>query len=475
MSVRANDEVHLLEKRVAELVGRQRYRLWFEDATHLTVADGFLKVGVPNLFVGHWIENHFSSALLQAATEVVGRPVEVAVTIDASLARKLRKKQPDRQLRDADRAPSRLAQRRKRAEVSDAMVTLPGRLDRFVVGTSNRLAYDAARSVAEAPATQCHTLFLHSGCGLGKTHLLQGICNHIVEHQPNLRCVYVSGETFTNQFIYSIQNGGRDAFRSRYRNVDVLVLDDIHFFANKRATQEEFLHTFNAIDTRGRQVVLASDAHPKLLGELSESLVDRFLSGIVLRIDSPDRDLRKEFLTQRARRMELSLADDVIDYVANHLAVNVRELEGALWKLLAVARLEGRPITVAVAEEALRDHMAHCPPLIRLSNIESIVSIYFGLSPADLHSSRKTRTVALARGIAMFLARKYTDMSFPEIGRFMGNKNHTTVILACRRIQKLLNGDQPVRWLTPMGVRAGVLSAIMPQLEAQFQNGSASP
>lgn len=474
MAVRATDEVRLLEERVAELVGPQRYRLWFKDATHLAVADGFLKVGVPNLFVGNWIENHFSDALVQAAEEVVGRRVDVAITIDASLARNLRKKQPDRQLDHADNYPSRLARARKRSGSPGHRVMLRGRLDRFVVGSSNRLAYNAARSVAEAPATQFSTLFLHGGCGLGKTHLLQGICNEIKERHPNLQCLYVSGEGFTNQFIYSVKNGDRDAFRSRYRNVDVLVLDDIHFFANKRATQEEFLHTFNAIDTRGKQVVLASDAHPKLLGELSGSLVDRFLSGIVVRVDSPDQTLRVEFLAQRAKRMELTLPDEVIDYVAGNLEVNMRELEGALLKLLAVARLEERPITMATAKAALQDHIAHCPPLIRLSDIESIVAIYFGLSPADLHTSRKTRTVALARGIAMFLARKHTDMSFPEIGRFMGNKNHTTVILACRRIEKLRVEDEPVRWLTPMGVRRGQLSTIIPELEAQFLNGSAS-
>ena len=172
--------------------------------------------------------------------------------------------------------------------------------------------------------------------------------------------------------------------------------------------------------------------------------------------------------------MELDLPDEVIEYVAGNLEVNMRELEGALLKLLAIARLERLPITLATAKVALQDHIAHCPPLIRLSDIESIVAIYFGLSPADLHTSRKTRTVALARGIAMFLARKHTDMSFPEIGRFMGNKNHTTVILACRRMKKWLLEDTTVRWLSPMGDRRGQLSSIIPELEAQFLNSSAS-
>jgi chromosomal replication initiator protein len=298
--------------------------------------------------------------------------------------------------------------------------------------------------------------------------LLQAICNELKTRHPAARWAYVSGEDFTNRFVYAVKNGERDAFRRHFRRLDVLVIDDIHFFANKRATQEEFLHTFNAIDATGKQVVMASDAHPKLIGHLSDSLVSRFISGMVVRIESPDFATRVGVLHKHASRFDFEIPHAVIEYIAEHFQANIRELEGALLKLIALARLSGEPLTAGFARQALADMIENTVPVVKLTDIESVVSIYFGLSPADLHTSRKTRTIALARGTAMYLARKHTQMSFPEIGRFMGNKNHSTVILACRRIGKLIDGDEPVRWISPAGQKEGDLQSIVAELEEQL-------
>ncbi|UCG15491.1 MAG: chromosomal replication initiator protein DnaA [Phycisphaerales bacterium] len=475
MTVCATDMVCLLESRIAEKVGPQRFKVWFKNATRLTLADGFLKVDVPNQFVGGWIENHFSEIIRQAAEEVTGQPVSLSFSIDPSLARTLRKKQPDSQVDYAAANPERLARIHRRKGGPPPGPPLRARFDNFVVGESNRLAYHAARTVADQPASQYNPLFIHGGCGVGKTHLLQSVCNAVKDAHPDLNWVYVSGEDFTNQFVYAVKTGALDAFRHRYRSVDVLVVDDIHFFANKRATQDEFLHTFNAIDAAGKQVVMASDAPPMMVGHLSESLVNRFVAGMVVKVGPPDLQIRTNFLQQRAQAMNVHVPEPVIRYVAEVFQANIRELEGALLKLVALARLGNQPLTLQLAERGIRDLVQHTVPVVRLSDIESISAIFFGLTPADLHTSRKTRTIALARSVAMFLARKHTNMSFPEIARHMGNKNHTTVILAARRVKRMLEEDAVARWMAPAGEKQMKIAAVLTQLESQLGKPGAVP
>lgn len=474
MTTCSADTVCQLETLIADRVGPQRYKVWFKNATRFTFADGFVNVAVPNQFIGGWIENHFSDTIQKAASEVSGKKMRVAFGIDAELARLLRKKQPDSQVDFVENNPERVARYHKRRGSPPPGPELRGLFDDFMVGDSNRLAHSTALSVARDPATRFNPLFIHGGCGLGKTHLLHAICNHLKEHRPELTYACVTGEDFTNQFVYAVKSGERDAFRHRYRPVDVLVIDDIHFLANKRATQEEFLYTFNAIAGQGKQVVMASDAHPKLIGHLSESLVTRFVSGMVVKIDPPEKALRIDVLKKHAKRMNHDIPDAVIEYVAGTFSSNIRELDGALLKLVALADVSGEPLTVALAESAIHDLVQHTLPVLRLSNIESIVSIYFGLTPADLHTSRKSRTIALARGIVMHLARKYTKMSYPEIGRHMGNKNHSTVILANRRIARLIAEDSVARWMTPSGSKEAPIRKLVEELESQLSqtNGS---
>ena len=468
MIICAENAVSEIESRIADKVGPQRYNVWFKNATRFSVTGEYLRVSAPNHFIGEWIERHFADVIGEVAREVTGSELTLSFAIDPELAKGLGKKQPDRQVDFVANNPERLARQHKRRRGPSSAVSLKGRLEDFVVGPSNRMAYAAAVAVIENPATEYNPLFIHGGCGLGKTHLLHAIGNGLKERYPDLRWRYASGEEFTNDYVCSVKAREQDAFRARYRDLDVLLIDDVHFLANKRATQEEFLHTFKAIDAAGKQIVMASDAHPKMIGHFSDSLVSRFISGMVVRIDSPDAEVRANVLRRRAAKLKADIPEPVILYVAETFLANIRELEGALLKVVAQAQVCRQPITLSLAERAIRDLVRQTAPVVMLSDIESNVAIYFGLTPADLHTSRKSRTIALARGIAMYLARKHTDMSFPEIGRFMGNKNHSTVILASRRISRMLQDNQPARWMTPAGQKEQNLAILVDELEEQI-------
>ncbi len=467
MYASAPDVILRIQNRIAELVGPQRYKVWFKNSTLLTLADGFIKVGVPNLFVGNWIENHYADVISAAAREVTGSELNLTFSIDPRLLGNIRKRQLDSQTEYVAKNSERVARQRRRVGPPPPR-PLKGRFADFVVGPSNQLAYSAARSVVEDASSRYNPLFVHGGCGLGKTHLLQAICNELSETRPACQWQYLSGEEFTNQFVYAIKGGRIDTFRQRYRMLDVLVIDDIHFLANKKATQEEFLHTFNAIDAAGKQVVISSDTHPKLIGQLSDHLVTRFVSGMVVRIGPPEFEIRCEILRRRAAMMRRTVPEDVIAYIAESLDANVRELEGALLKLVAFSSIAHQPITMSLARHALADHLSRTRRLLDLNDISTAVSTYFGLTQGEMLTSRKSRTIALARGIAMWLARRHTKMSFPEIGRFLGNKNHSTVILACRRLDHVLAENGVVCWNTSAGRREASLREIVTELEEQL-------
>ncbi len=463
-----------IKHRIAEIIGTQRYKVWFHNSTQLTLADGFLKVGVPNMFVGNWIEDHFAGAIADAARGVLERDdVQVSFAIDPVLFRNMRKSQLNSQAAFIEKSAERGARETrggngKGGEHDGAPRTLRGRLDAFVVGAGNRLAHSVALGVVENQENATNTVFFHSGCGLGKTHLLQGIANALAERRPQTHCLYVTGEDFTNQFLYALRERRLDAFRHRYRDLDLLLLDDMQFIANKKATQEEFLHTFNAINGKCKRVVLASDAHPKMIGDLSESLVNRLVAGMVVRIEKPDTPTRCEILRRLARNTHHDVPEPVIEYIARSIDANVRELEGCLVKLLAYASLTKVKITLDLARQVLDEHLAQTGKMLTVGDIELSAATYFGLRPTDLHTSRKSRTIALARNMAMYLARKHTSLSFPEIARLMGNKNHTTVLLACRRITKYLAEDADVDWQGAAGPQRAKIRELVAKQEEQL-------
>ncbi len=271
-----------------------------------------------------------------------------------------------------------------------------------------------------------------------------------------------------NQFVLALKTKKLEAFRRRMRQTDLLAIDDIHFLANKPSTQEEFLHTFNTINLASKQVVLASDAHPKMIAQLSEKLVSRFVSGMVVKIESPDLATRCRICKQYAkniRNFSAPIPDNVIRYIAENMRTNVRELEGALLKLIAYASLKNGKITMSMAKDVLAEHLERCDPIVHVSDIESAVATYFGITPASIHSSKKNRTVALARHFSMYLTRKHTKMSSSEIGRVMGNKNHATVLLACKRIEELMEKNGELRWQGPTGTKVSETRTVYAQLE----------
>jgi len=452
MQATFTDEVDAIDKAIAERIGREKHRIWFRNSTRLRLVEHTLTIAVPNRFIGTWVENHFMADIAAAARHVTGAERKIAFSIDPTLAA------PSESTPAGDAGALRQRRRetmqtRVRKEAASPGGRLKLSLDTFVVGTKNELAYNAARALIQEESSPFNPLFVHGGYGVGKTHLLQGVCNAIADRRPGARWLYVSAEDFANQYVMALKTKKLDTFRRRFRQVDLLAIDDIHFLSNKNAMQEEFLHTFNTIDLAGKQVVLASDAHPKMIGQLCERLVNRFVSGMVVKMDPPDFEMRCRICRQRAQQLKKDIPDAVIRYVAENVPSNVRELEGALLKLVAFASLGQERITLAVARNVLADHISRTDPIVHLSEIESTVASFFGVTAADIHSARKDRTVSLARSFCMHLARRFTKMSYPEIGRLMGGKNHATVILANRKVEDLVQRNAQVRWHGPQGNR----------------------
>ncbi len=446
-------------------IGTQKFNAWFKNGTSVTCQEGNVKVGVANPFTAGWIESHFAEDLRAAAEEVTDQTPTVLISVDPSLSGRARKRQLDIQANLVARGTAGRTRRRHAPKQQ-----LRHKLEDFVVGSSNRLAHSAAMAVAEGGKVTFNPLFIHGTCGVGKTHLLQGICNAVNAFHTNgssMKWAYVTAEQFTNEFVEAIRSKKVDRFRRSYRPLDLLVIDDVHFLAAKKATQEEFLHTFNNIESAGKQVVMASDAHPRMLGRLTEQLVSRFLSGMVVKIEPPDLPTRAKILRRFAQRRGLAASEEVLEYIATHLRGSVRELEGTLVKLMALAQLRGEGMTLTTARDALSDHLARTDSAITLGDIETVVSAFFGITPADIHSSRRTQTVSLARTAAMFMARRHTRMSFPEIGRFMG-KNHSSVVLAAQRMQKMLDENASCRWMTPAGPKTMAAKELLNLLTEQL-------
>lgn len=473
MFVPRTDLVSSIQLKIAERIGPQKYKIWFKNGTQFTAAGGHLKVSTPNTFICNWIERHYAEDIAAAAREAGGQEYQLSFVVDPKLQQELKKRQLNSQAEFIAKNPERAAREQRQQGLQGLQAplrprALRGRLSDLVVGPANELALSVIRRIVDRTADYS-PVFAHGGCGLGKTHLLQALANELAEKHPEVRWEYLTGDEFTNHFVLAVRCNKVDAFRQRYRHLDVLIIDDIHFLANKKATQEEFLHTFDAIDGQRKTVVLASDTHPKLIGHFSEQLVNRFLAGMVVRLEVPDFQMRCEILRRRAAIVAPhEVSEDVIAYIANHMKANVRELEGALLKLVMFHSVSHQPITLALARRALADHMERTQRSLSLDEIDHTVATYFGLTLADLHTSRKTRTIALARGVAMHLARKHTDLSFPEIGRFMGNKNHSTVILANRRIAKDLEDDKMISRQTSAGHKEERLREIVAQLEEQL-------
>ena len=316
----------------------------------------------------------------------------------------------------------------------------------FVIGNSNRFAHAASLAVAESPAKAYNPLFIYGGVGLGKTHLMHAIGHYILDNNPSAKVVYVSSEKFTNELINAIKDDKNEDFRNKYRNVDVLLIDDIQFIAGKERTQEEFFHTFNALHDANKQIILSSDRPPKEIPTLEDRLRSRFEWGLIADIQVPDFETRMAILKKKADVENLNVANEVMGYIATKIKSNIRELEGALIRIIAYSSLTNREVTVDLASEALKDIISKKQGKhITIDIIQDVVSSYFNLRVEDLKSQRRTRNVAYPRQIAMYLSRKLTDMSLPKIGEEFGGRDHTTVIHAYEKISENLKTDDSLQ------------------------------
>jgi chromosomal replication initiator protein len=443
---------------VERRVGERKFSLWFRENARFTLApDGSVEIVCDNAFVGEWIGRHFRDTLAAAISDLggTGFRVRTAAGEDREPAAPDRSPASDGEAdeiaseRDADgerlAAAAIASPTRRRSAIASAEEAAPRRtslrrLEDFVLGASNHLAFDAARRIAEGEAVST-LLFVHGECGVGKTHLLQGICRRRRERFPRQVVRYVTAEQFTNEFLAALRDGTINAFRKAQRRVDLLAIDDIHFLASKTQTQAEFLHTLDALGLSGGRVVLASDEHPRTIRRFSESLVSRFLSGMVVRVDRPDRATRLSLLRALASARGLRLAPAAEEIVAGRCAGSVREIEGAITRLEALATLLGDgtgEVGAILAERAFADEGVRATGPVRIHDVIRAACESLGVETADLTGPGRHRKVVLARGVVVFLARELTTMSFPEIARSLGRDTHSTVHTAARRTEALI-------------------------------------
>ena len=315
----------------------------------------------------------------------------------------------------------------------------------FVVGNNNKFAHAAALAVAEAPASSYNPLFIYGGVGLGKTHLMHAIGNEILKNNKNAKVLYVTSETFTNQLINAIKDNKNDQFRNKYRNIDILLIDDIQFIAGKERIQEEFFHTFNTLYESGKQIILSSDKPPKDIPLLEDRLKSRFEWGIIADISNPDYETRLAILRKKAQIDNIIIDDEILSTIATRIDSNIRELEGVLNKLIAKASLTTSPITMEMAERAINDIVSQQEKVISSEFIQDIIGKYFNIDPKDLKGSKRSNDVTFPRQIAMYMCRNVANMSLPQIGRDFGKRDHTTVMHACNKIEKEIKENSNTR------------------------------
>ena len=415
---------------------RATFDTWVRDAELLTYEDGEYVIGVRNAYARDWLEDRLNSTVKRTLSGIAGRTVGVRFVVWQDDPKPIGKST------SVVEAAEESAPAPTERELSSWGLSSRYSFDNFVVGPSNRLAHAAALAVAESPAKAYNPLFLYGGVGLGKTHLLHAIGQAACA--ANLRVLYVSSEEFTNDMINAIRSHKTDTFRERYRRIDVLLIDDIQFIAGKESTQEEFFHTFNTLHGHEKQIVISSDRPPKALVTLEERLRSRFEWGLTADIQAPDFETRLAILRAKAERTGRQVDPDLLELIAHRMQSNIRELEGALTRVLAYADLSGVTLDREVVERSLADFLPQEGAVSSDQIIQAVASQY-GVEPDRLLGRDRTREVALPRQVAMYLIREDTDSSLPEIGDILGGRDHTTVMYGCDKIGDLIETDDGLR------------------------------
>lgn len=468
-TTRTRDLTTALTDAITRRIGPPRYQLWFDRHTRFSCAGDTLTVGVPNRHFQEWLERTFTVAVEEAASEVCGRPMLVQFRIDPQLFQAARGEQPAPTPVPA--APVSTPSRRAVAEPAPApapparakpspepppVEAAPReasrgvkrgrrwrRLADFVVGPCNRVSHASALSVVETPGETANPLVLYGPVGTGKTHLLEGIYAGLRRAHPDWRVSYITSEEFTNRFVQAMRVDRLPGFRRQFRECDVLLVDDLHFLASKKATQEEFLRTFDALLADGRQLVLTCDCHPRLADDLPPELVDRLLGGAVWSLAPPDPDTRLAILRARAASPDgARVPDEVLHFLAAQLRGNVRELEGAIHGIRHYSRVTGRPIDVPLVREALADLLRHAIRVVQLADVDRAVCGVLRLDNGSLQGRERAWAVSHPRMVAMFLARKHTASSYSDIGLYFGGRNHSTVVAAEKKVRGWLQSNE---------------------------------
>ncbi|MFH1360756.1 MAG: chromosomal replication initiator protein DnaA [Candidatus Omnitrophota bacterium] len=423
-----------IQSSLREKVGVTTYETWFSSLSAKEKNPSTLIIGAPDEFFKNWIIEHYGRVIKESFDGISSKNITIEFEVNPQILKK--------------GTQSRLTQLEKGFQTPDpqqASLNPRFHFDSFVIGSSNRFAYAACLAVAESPAKAYNPLFIYGGVGLGKTHLMQAITHKIKEINPKSKHCYMTSERFTNELIDAIRHRATASFRQKYRNMDVLLIDDIHFIAGKESTQEEFFHTFNTLHDNHKQIIIASDRPPKAIANLEERLTSRFTWGLITDIQPPDFETRAAILRKKIEREPVQVPDDVIVFIAQEIKTNIRELEGALIRVAAYSLLEEKTITLDMAKLVLKDMVMETSKIISIDMIQKAVANHFNVALSDLRSKRRNKNIVLPRQVAMYLSRQLTNFSFPEIGGAFGGKDHTTVLHSCKKIDKEMSNDKKMR------------------------------
>ncbi|MCK4260495.1 MAG: chromosomal replication initiator protein DnaA [Halanaerobiales bacterium] len=423
-------------KIIKSKLSKPSFDTWFKLTEIVSIDQNQIIIQVPNEFSREWLESRYVELIKDTLYQITKEDFKISfvtpnskenLTDNEQFKQNSTKKRPEEQI------------------ISNPITSLNPKytFDTFVVGNNNRFAHAASLAVSEAPAKAYNPLFIYGDVGLGKTHIMQAIGHYILKHSPNTKVVYISSETFTNELINSIRDDKTAEFRNKYRSIDVLLVDDIQFVAGKERTQEEFFHTFNTLHEANKQIILSSDRTPKEIPTLEARLRSRFEWGLITDIQKPDFETRIAILRKKASIENLQVPNEAIVYIAHHIKSNIRELEGALIRVVAYSSLINKKITEELAREALKDILPNAKPReISIKLIQEVITEYYGLKLKDMTSKARTQSIAFPRQIAMYISRELTDSSLPQIGEKFGGRDHTTVIHAYNKISGKLEQDR---------------------------------
>ena len=418
---------------IEKKISKPSFETWMKSTKAHSLQGDTLVITAPNEFARDWLEQRYSQLIAEILYDITGESLAVKFIIPQNSG--------DEE-HDLPNPPKKVQKEEDQHELLGSMLNPKYTFDTFVIGSGNRFAHAASLAVAEAPAKAYNPLFIYGGVGLGKTHLMHAIGHYVLDHNPSAKVVYLSSEKFTNEFINSIRDNKAEEFRNKYRKVDVLLIDDIQFLAGKESTQEEFFHTFNTLHEESKQIVISSDRPPKEIPTLEDRLRSRFEWGLITDITPPDLETRIAILRKKAKAEGLDIPNEVMLYIANQIDTNIRELEGALIRVVAYSSLINKDINADLAAEALKDIIPSSKPkVITILDIQRVVGEHYSVKLEDFKAKKRTKSVAFPRQIAMYLSRELTDFSLPKIGEEFGGRDHTTVIHAHEKISKLLQTD----------------------------------